>query len=114
MPGRRRRSGYARCRSKQRLLRGRFGHHRQLDQEARTAAPARLDGDRAAVLLDDAVGDRQPETRPGADLLRREERVEDALLELARDAGPGAAKRILIHSVLPVVRIRIRFPPYLP
>src|SRR5436189_2950431 len=70
-------------------LRWELLHHRQLDQEVRTAATARLDADVPAVLLDDAVGDRQPEAGAGPDLLRREERVEDPLLELLRNSGAG-------------------------
>src|SRR5206468_7032391 len=67
-------------------LRWELLHHRQLDQEVRTAATARLDADVPAVFLDDAVGDREPEAGAGPDLLGREERVEDALLQLTRDA----------------------------
>ena len=44
--------------------------------------------DAAAVLLHDRVGDRQPEARALADLLRREERIEDLRLHLFRNPGP--------------------------
>src|SRR6266536_1090492 len=53
------------------------------------ATTVRADGDLPAVLLDDAVRDREAQAGSGPDLLRGEERVEDPLLELARD--PGAA-----------------------
>src|SRR5207253_1300487 len=58
------------------------------DEERGALARPAVDRDLAAVLLEDAVGDRQAETGPGPDLFRREERVEDALLELGRDPGP--------------------------
>src|SRR5436190_10242997 len=74
-------------------LRRKLLHRRQLDQEVRPPAAVGLDGDVSAVLLDDAVRDRKPEAGSGADLLRREERVEDPLLELPRD--PGARVREL-------------------
>ena len=43
---------------------------------------------RAAVLLDDRVGDRQAEPGALADVLRREERVEDPRQHLGRQPGP--------------------------
>src|SRR5215831_16911629 len=77
--------------SQQWLLGRRAGHDRELDHEPR-AGSAGLDRDRAAVLLDDAVGDREAEAGSRSDLLRREERVEDALLELPRDPGPAVGE----------------------
>ena len=43
------------------------------------------------MLLDDGVGDGQPEARALADLLRREERVEDLALGLLGHARPVVA-----------------------
>ena len=51
---------------------------RQADCETRTSARHGLDLDRAAVLLDDPVADRQAQAGPLADRLGGEERVEDA------------------------------------
>ena len=47
--------------------------------------------DLAAMLLDDAVGDRQTEARSLADLLRRIERLENARQRVLGDSGPGVA-----------------------
>src|SRR5262245_62107808 len=60
------------------------GLRRQLDGEYRP--PVRMIGgdDLAAVLLDDAVRDREPEPRPLADFLRRIERLEDARQRVCR------------------------------
>src|ERR1700723_321337 len=48
-------------------------------------ARARLDGERAAVMLDDLVRDGEPEPGPAPWGLRREERLEDARGRLGRD-----------------------------
>ena len=45
-----------------------------------------MHGDRAAVLLGDALGDREAEAR-AALLAARDERLEEAVLDLLRDAG---------------------------
>ena len=50
-----------------------------------------LRGDRAAMLLDDLLGDREPEPRPAA--LGREVRVEEARKDLRSDAGPVVLDR---------------------
>ena len=57
--------------------------------EGRAASGRPRERDLAAVLLDDAVRDREPEPGARPDLLRREERVEDALGDPRRDPGPG-------------------------
>ena len=62
---------------------------RKLDQERRPFAGPILKPDRSLMILDDAVGDGQPQPRSRTDFLGREERVEDPLLELRRDPGPG-------------------------
>src|SRR5436305_11709528 len=56
------------------------------DGEGRALAGLALDGDRAAVSLDNRVGDGEAEARPLAHGLRREERVEDAREVFGRDA----------------------------
>ena len=61
------------------------------DDESRAAALRRLDMDRAAMRLHDAVAERQPDAGSGADLLGGEERLEDARQDLLRDAGAGVA-----------------------
>ena len=66
---------------------------RQLDGERRAAAGRALRPDPPAVLLDDAVADRQAEARALARLLRREERVEDAAQRLGAHAGAAVAER---------------------
>src|SRR2546422_645372 len=58
---------------------------RQRQDEAGTLPPLALDGDRAAVRLQDAGGDRQAQSRPAAAV--GEEHVEDALTVLRTDAG---------------------------
>ncbi len=72
---RRRRRGRAASCGDRRAARG-----RQADREARAAAGAVADVDRAAVRLDDLARDREPE--PGAACARREERLEDARAQL--------------------------------
>ena len=47
------------------------------DDKARAAPECARDLDRSAVILDDAVADRQPEPGAFADVLRGEERIED-------------------------------------
>src|SRR5204863_424828 len=59
------------------------------------ASGAAVDADLAAVLLDDARGDRQAETGPLALRLGREERLEDARGHLRLDPGPGILNRHL-------------------
>src|SRR5437899_1812212 len=70
-------------------LGGRALDQGQLDHERRSLAGLALDGDGAAVLLDDAATERQPEPRPLARGLRREEGLEDLLPDLRGNAGPG-------------------------
>ncbi len=62
---------------------------RQVDLEHGALVRRAVDKDEAAGLLDDAVDRRQAEPGAGADLLGREERLEDALDVLLRDADPG-------------------------
>ena len=62
--------------------------HRQLDVERRADVRTRLEPDAPAVLLHDRVGHGQPETGALADLLRREERIEDLRLQLVGNARP--------------------------
>src|SRR5207245_9139667 len=66
-------------------------------EEARTGAGLRLHPDAAAVLLRDAVADRQAEARAHAFRLRGEERVEDLAADLGRYAG--ARVRDFEHGV---------------
>ena len=62
---------------------------RQMDGKRRARAELAVDGDEAAGLLDDAVGRRQSEPGALADLLGREEGLEDALEMRLGDAGAG-------------------------
>ena len=57
--------------------------------EDRALARRAVDKDEAAGLLDDAVHGRQAEPGAGAELLGREERLEDAFEVFLRDADPG-------------------------
>src|SRR5690606_36654867 len=65
------------------------GDQRELDLEDGTVTGARDDLELAAMALDDAVGEREAETRALAHLLRREEGIEDAGPDRLRDAGTG-------------------------
>ena len=62
---------------------------RQKDRELRALARLAVDEDEAAGLLDDAVDGREAEPGAGADLLGREERLEDARQILLGDADAG-------------------------
>ena len=64
---------------------------RKRQREARALTDRAVAGNRAAVLLDDAVGDRQPQAGALADVLRREERIVDARQLLGRNARAGVA-----------------------
>src|SRR5439155_154286 len=74
---------------------GRFGPGllagvaRQRDGEARSLPGLRLHPDAAAVLAGDPVADGEPEARPDALGLGREERVEDLAADLGRDPRAG-------------------------
>ena len=66
------------------------GHReRQADREPRALPDLTVACDRPSVLLHDAVGDGQSESRSLADLLRREERVVNPRQLLGRNARPG-------------------------
>ena len=69
------------------------GRDRQLDREDGAAVRMVGGDDLPAVLLHDAVGDRQPQARALADLLGRVERLEDARQRVGRNAVPGVAHR---------------------
>ena len=64
----------------------------------------------AAVLLHDAVGDRQAEAGALADRLGREERIVDARQVLGRNAGAGVA-RPRRSTVRPSTRVTIDSQP---
>src|SRR5690606_32399545 len=64
---------------------------RQMDAEHRAAVRRVIRRDAAAVQLDDAPRDRQPE--PGPVRARGEERVEDAVAVLGGQAGAVVADR---------------------
>src|SRR5579862_1010277 len=59
----------------------------QLEDEARAGSGRAVDVDRAAVSLDDAPDDREPEARPLPVSLGRKERYEDVRKVLGGDAG---------------------------
>src|SRR5690606_4024144 len=61
--------------------------YRQHDAERRALPRRAVHVDAAMVLVDDAVGDRQAQPGAAADRLGGEERVEDALLQVGRDAA---------------------------
>ena len=61
----------------------------QEDAERRPLAGLGIDVDEAAGLLDDAIDRRQPKPGALADLLGREERLEDLVDDLAWNAGAG-------------------------
>src|SRR6266571_3528176 len=63
---------------------------RNLDPEGRSGARRALHLDLAAVVLDDPLGDRQPQADPR--LARREERLEDPFEVGGGDAGAGVAE----------------------
>src|SRR5664279_2254000 len=68
---------------------------RQVDAERRPRAEAALRDDRAAALLDDAVGGRQAESVTESDVLGREEGLEDVLERLCLHPLPRVADREL-------------------
>jgi hypothetical protein len=80
----------------------------QLDPE-RGSAGARIVPDAAAVVLDDALGQRQPEA--DAVLLRRHERLEDLRSDLGRNAGPRVRHREADAPVARGPRPRAAGPP---
>jgi hypothetical protein len=59
-----------------------------VDGERRADALVALDRDAAAQVGDDAVDEREAEPGADADLLGREERIEDALEDVRRDPEP--------------------------
>src|SRR5205085_880131 len=67
----------------------RSARRRQPHHEARATDRRRADLDAALVLLDDVAHDRQAEPGALAVGLGGEERLEDALAILGRDARPG-------------------------
>src|SRR4051794_29557245 len=62
--------------------------HRNDDPERGSRADLALDHDAAAVPVDDAVDNREAEAGALADVLGREERIEDLRDHVGRDAGP--------------------------
>src|SRR2546425_10781833 len=88
-----------------RIWSGIGGRHRsrlwkrgQLDDESRGGPAVALDADRAVMRPDDLPGDR--ESKPGPPRLRREERLEDALLQLERDGGAPVRDHDLHRAVV--------------
>src|SRR5689334_12286864 len=69
-----------------RRARGR-GVRGQQDPEGGPGADLALHRDAAAMTIDDAVNDRQAEARTLADVLGREERIEDLRDHVGRDPG---------------------------
>ena len=66
---------------------------RQLHPEGRPLPRLGLDLDPAVVLLDNTMNDREPEAHPAADILRREERLEQPPARLRGHADPGVPHR---------------------
>src|SRR3712207_5199136 len=78
---------------------------RQPHVEGRSGALLALEADAAAVLLDDdRPRDGEPLPAAAADLLGREERIEDAAVDGGRDADAGVADRDADAAVLGVGR----------
>src|SRR5258708_28972957 len=61
----------------------------QPDREPGAVPDLRLEGQRAAVMLDDGPGNGESKSGAPAHGFRREERIEDAGLKLRRDARSG-------------------------
>ena len=88
-----------------------FPPDRQDHTEAAPPAGRALDLDPPAVVGDDAVADRQPQARPLADWLGREERLEYPRQDLLRDAA-AVVRHLQNHLVAPRrVSISIRPAP---
>src|SRR5204862_6110139 len=68
-----------------------WSHDGQLDQERRASPGRALDPDRTPVLLDDALAERESESRSLAARLRREEGFEDTRLDFRRNSRPRVA-----------------------
>src|SRR3990172_725256 len=66
---------------------------REHDSERGAAARRQLHHQRPVEQLDDAVADRQPESRPLSPPLRREERLEDPPEAFAWNPGPAVPNR---------------------
>jgi hypothetical protein len=79
-----------------RILGGRWQEH--VERRAATSGGVDLDG--TAVVLHDALADRETEPRTEARRLGREERIEDPRQQLARDPTPGVADREPYTSVV--------------
>src|SRR5437762_14019733 len=67
---------------------GGSGDHRKRNDERRAVPGLALDGQGAAVLLDDPAAQREAEARPLAGRRGGEERLEDLRLQLRRNARP--------------------------
>ena len=78
-------------RSIDRSGRGKFGGgiDRQIEREARAAPRRAVDEDASAVGTHDLVREVQAEAGALADVLGREERIEDVVADLGRDAAAG-------------------------
>ena len=74
----------------------RIARYGEADGDGR-AGGRRGDGDRATVHLDETFRGWQPEA--GAARLGREERHEDLLVQLGRDAGPAVGERDMAHGL---------------
>ena len=77
-----------------------FPPDRQDHTEAAPPAGCALDLDPPTVVGDEAVADRQPQARPLADRLGREERVEYPRQDLLRDAA-AVVRQLQNHLVAP-------------
>src|SRR3546814_14425257 len=66
-----------------------LGDRRQVDREGGALPHGAVDEDVAAGLLHDAIDGGEAEAGAGADLLGREEGIEDAVDDIRRDAGAG-------------------------
>ena len=77
-----------------------------MDHEGAPAPHGAGDADGSTVLLDDAQGHAEAEPRPLADLLGREERIEEPTQVLRRDAASGVAHHDLDPRPRPAVPSR--------
>jgi hypothetical protein len=63
-----------------------------VDQEDRPFSGPVIEPDRPLMILDDAIRDGETQASAGTDILRRKERVENALLEPRRYPRTGVLK----------------------
>src|SRR5262249_24294345 len=76
---------------------------REVEDEARAPTRRVLEGEAAVLFLDDSAGEPEPEAGAARGFARREEGLEDALLQRVGDAGARVA-HLEAHAVARAVR----------